>query len=114
MLALPAALAQGVNVSGDWKVTIKSADGTLHGYAAFHQNGEAVTGWLGPSPSDPIPITIVRNGNKLTIRTHPQPGRDVAFAECEVTVSGDKMTGTIDHDKGTIVFLRSSSFDKQQ
>ena len=114
LFAMPAAFAQAVNVSGDWNVTITSADGTLHGYAAFQQNGNAVTGWLGPSASDPIPITLDLKGNTLTIRTHPQPGRAVAFAQCEVTVSGDKMTGTIDHDKGTIEFVRGSSPEKQR
>jgi hypothetical protein len=108
-LAMPAAIAQAVNVSGDWKVTISTVDGTIHGYAAFKQNVDAVTGWLGPSASDPIPITLDLKGDKLTIRTHPQPGRNVAFAECEVTVGGDKMTGTSDKDQGMIEFVRTQT-----
>ncbi len=109
LLGMPAATAQTVNISGDWSVAISTAEGAIHGYAAFHQNGNTVTGWLGPSAADPIPITLDLKGNKLTIKTHPQPGRNVAFAECEVTVSGDEMKGTIDGDKGTIEFVRTPS-----
>ena len=61
--------------------------------AAFTQNGDKVTGWLGPSESDSIPVTLALKGNKLTIWT--QPGRNVAFDGCDVTVDGDKMSGTI-------------------
>ncbi|ERR1700722_3051229 len=104
-LAVPAAFA--ADVSGKWRVTISTQDGKINGFAAFTQTGDAVTGWVGPSESDPIPISVALKGNKLTIRTHPQPGRNVAFDKCEVTVNGDKMTGTVDTDKGTIEFTRS-------
>ncbi len=80
----------------------------VHGVAGFTQNGNHVTGWLGPSETDPIPITLDLRENKLTIWTHPQPGRNVVFARCDVTVDGEKMSGTIDTDKGTIAFSRTS------
>ncbi len=102
----PSALA--ADVTGRWDVRISASDGEIHGVAAFTQNGDQVTGWLGPSESDPIPITLALKGNKLTIWTHPQPGRNVAFDRCEVTVDGDKMRGTIDTDKGRIEFIRTS------
>ena len=102
----PSALA--ADVRGRWEVRISTSDGDIHGVAAFTQNGEKVTGWLGPSESDPIPITLELKGNELTIWTHPQPGRNVAFDRCDVTVEGDKMSGTIDTDKGKIEFTRTS------
>jgi len=105
--AVPSAL--GADLTGKWSVKILSgSDGEVHGVAGFTQNGEHVTGWLGPSESDPIPITLDLKANKLTIWTHPQPGRNVVFARCDVTVNGDKMTGTIDTDGGTIEFTRTS------
>jgi hypothetical protein len=66
-----------------------------------------VTGWVGPDENDPIPINGILKGNKLTIKTSPQPGRTAAFEKCELTVGGDKMAGTIDTDKGKIEFVRS-------
>jgi hypothetical protein len=97
------------NITGIWDVKIISkSDGEVRGVAGFTQNGKHVTGWLGPSERDPIPITLDLDGSKLTIWTHPQPGRNVVFARCDVTVDDDKMSGTIDTDKGTIEFTRTS------
>jgi len=109
LLAFSVPLASAADITGKWDVKIVSAsDGELHGVAGFTQNGNHVTGWLGPSESDPIPITLELKGNKLTIWTHPQPGRNVVFGRCDVTVESDKMSGTIDTDKGTIEFIRIS------
>ncbi len=103
----PDALA--ADITGTWDVKIISAvDGEVHGVAGFNQNGDRVTGWLGPTQSDPIPITLELKGSKLTIWTHPQPGRNVVFARCDLTIDGDKLSGTIDSDKGTIEFTRTS------
>jgi hypothetical protein len=107
LLALSVAPVRAADVTGNWRVTISTPDGSITGAASFEQTGHAVSGWVGPSENDPIPITGVLEGNKLTVRTSPQPGRTVAFDKCEVTVNGDKMTGTIDTDKGTIEFVRS-------
>ena len=113
LLALSAASARAVDVTGHWRVTITTPDGSSTGEAAFQQHGHSVTGWLGPSADDPIPITLVLKGNKLTIKTHPQPGRTVAFDTCQVTVNGDKMTGTIDAGKGTIELVKSKPADRR-
>lgn len=105
--SLPSALT--ADLTGRWNVKIVSkTDGEVHGVAGFTQNGDHLTGWLGPSESDPIPITLDLQGSKLTIWTHPQPGRNVVFARCDVTIEGDKMSGTIDKDKGAIEFTRAS------
>jgi len=41
------------------------------------------------------------------IETHPQEGRTVAFSKAELTINGDKMSGTMDTDKGIIELVRS-------
>lgn len=97
----------GADVTGNWRVTISTPDGPITGVTSFRQTGYAVTGWVGPSENDPIPISGVLKGDKLTIKTSPQPGRTVAFNECEVTMNRDKMVGRIDNDKGTIEFVRN-------
>ena len=66
------------DVTGNWRVTISTPEGTITGKASFKQTGHVVTGWVGPSESDPIPITGTLKENKLTIKTSPQAGRTVA------------------------------------
>lgn len=107
-LVLTVAPAQAANVTGSWRVTISTPQGSITGFAAFRQNGGAVTGWVGPSPSDPIPITGSITGRKLTLTTHPQPGRTVAFHQCELTVKRKRMAGTFDSGKGIITFVRTA------
>ena len=109
LFAMPVPSGVKADLTGSWDVKIVStSDGEVHGVAGFTQTGDRVTGWLGPSESDPIPITLELKGDKLTIWTHPQPGRNVVFTKCVVTLEGDTMTGTIDSDKGTIAFKRIS------
>jgi hypothetical protein len=108
LCALLAAPVRAADVTGTWRVTISKPDGAVTGKASFRQTGHVVAGWVGLSEDDPIPITGTLKGNKLTIRTSPQPGRTVAFDECEVTVNGNKMAGTIDTDKGTIEFVKTA------
>jgi hypothetical protein len=98
---------RAADVTGNWRVTISTSDGVISGMASFKQSGEVVTGWVGPSENDPITIDGILKKNKLTIKTSPRPGRTVAFNRCDLTVSGDKMAGTIDTNKGTIEFVKS-------
>jgi hypothetical protein len=100
--------AWAADVTGHWQVTISTPDRKITGVASLQQAGHVVTGWVGPSESDPIPITGTLKGRKLTIKTSPQPGRVVAFGQCDLTVDRDKMAGTIDRDKGTIEFVRQA------
>ena len=100
--------ARAADVTGAWRVTISKSDGAITGKASLKQTGDKVTGWVGPNENDPIPVTGVLKGNKLTIKTFPQPGRTAAFNQCDLTVHGDKMAGAIDTDKGKIEFLRST------
>jgi len=107
VLATMAAPAWAADVTGKWQVSISMADGVITGKASLKQTGEKVTGWVGPDEYDPIPVDGTIKGNKLTLKTRPQPGRTVAFDRCNLTVSSDKMAGTIDTDKGKIEFLRA-------
>jgi len=99
-----------VDVTGKWQVTISVAEGTIIGKGSLSQIGDSVTGWVGPSENDPIPITGIFEKDKLIIKTLPQPGRTVAFDKVELKVNGDTMSGMIEngsHGNGTIKFMRS-------
>lgn len=100
--------ALAADVTGGWRVTIWTPDRTITGKASLKQSGDKVTGWVGPRETDPIPVDGMLRGNKLTLKTHPQPGRAVAFDQCDLTLDGDKMAGTIDTDRGKIEFVRNT------
>jgi hypothetical protein len=98
------------DVTGSWRVTISTSDGSIVGVALLEQSGEKVTGWLGPDEANRIPVSGVLNGSRLTLKTFSQPGRTVAFDTCELTVSDDKMAGSIERNgspQGTIEFIRT-------
>jgi hypothetical protein len=104
-----AAVAQAVDVSGTWAVTITTASGTISGKASLNQAGDRVTGQIGPSADPTIPIEGGLSGTKLTLKTNPQRGRTAAFERCELTVGDDKMVGTVeggDVGSGRIEFVR--------
>jgi hypothetical protein len=61
---------------------------------------------IGPAVTDMMPADGTMQGNRLTLMTRPRTGRTAAFSKCEATVSGDRMTGTVDTDKGTIELVR--------
>jgi hypothetical protein len=111
LLLAPAAPTLAADVTGSWQVTISTKDGTITGVASLKQAGDVVTGWVGHSKDDPIPIAGTLKKSKLTLKTSPQTGRTVAFDKCNLTVDGDKMSGTFEQsgstDTGTIKFIRS-------
>jgi hypothetical protein len=98
--------AQNVDVTGAWDVTIIKPDGSVSGLAILSQDGTKITGMIGPAVTDMMPAEGTWDGDKLTILTRPRTGRTAAFAKCELTGTRDRMTGTIDTDKGTIEFIR--------
>jgi hypothetical protein len=100
------AQAQNVDVTGAWDVTITKPAGSASGLAILSQDGTKITGMIGPSDTDMMPVEGTVDGNKLTLLTRPRTGRTAAFAKCELTVTHDRMTGTIDTDKGTIEVIR--------
>jgi len=111
LLALVAHVTAGqkptVDVTGAWAVTITpSSGGTVTGLAIFSQDGSKITGMIGPAETDMMPAEGTVDGDKVTLLPRPRTGRTAAFAKCELTATADKMTGTIDTDKGAIEFIR--------
>jgi hypothetical protein len=98
--------SQSVDVTGAWEVTITRPAGSVTGLAILSQDGSTVTGMIGPAETDMMPADGRVEGNTLTLMTRPRTGRTAAFAKCDVTITRDHMTGTIDSDKGTIAFVR--------
>jgi hypothetical protein len=103
---MQAAQAQKVDVTGAWDVTITKPDGSVSGLAILSQDGTKITGMIGPAVTDMFPAEGTWDGDKLTILARPRKGRTTAFAKCELTGTRERMTGTIDTDKGTIEFIR--------
>jgi hypothetical protein len=103
------AATEAADITGNWAVTITTADGKITGKASLKLTGDKVTGQIGPSDDPTIPIEGVLTPHKLTLKTHPRPGRTAAFDSCELTVGDQKMSGTIqggDAGTGSIEFVR--------
>jgi len=98
--------AGAVDVTGQWSVTITLGGETMRGVALLKQTGNEVTGSIGADERNQHPLDGVVSGNRLTLTTHPRPGRTVAFDTCELNIDGEKMSGTTERkgssDKGTI------------
>ena len=97
---------QKFDVTGAWTVTITMAEGQAAGLAILSQDGTTVTGMIGPAETDMMPADGTVSGDRLILRTRPRTGRTAAFSMCEVTITGDRMSGTIDTDKGKIEFVK--------
>jgi len=97
---------QTPDVTGAWDVTITMPGGAASGLAILSQDGAKVTGMIGPAETDMMPAEGTVDGDKLILLTRPRTGRTAAFAKCELSITRDRMTGTIDTDKGTIEFIR--------
>ena len=50
------AAVKAADVTGQWAVTITTADGKISGKASLKQTGDKVTGQIGPSEDATIPI----------------------------------------------------------
>jgi hypothetical protein len=50
----PSAVA---DVAGRWSVNISGSDGAIGGVASLDQQGDKVTGWMGPKEDDTIPVS---------------------------------------------------------
>jgi hypothetical protein len=98
--------AQKFDVTGAWTVTITMPDGQATGLAILSQDGMEVTGMIGPAETDMMPAKGTVSEDKLIVTPHPRTGRTAAFAKCEVTVTGDRMSGTVDTNKGKIEFVK--------
>ena len=95
-----------VDVTGAWDVTITMSGGSVSGLAVLSQDGPKVTGMLGPALTDMFPVEGTWEGDTLIILARPRTGRTTAFTKCELMGTRERMTGTIDTNKGTIEFVR--------
>ena len=95
------------DVTGNWRVTLSTHDGTLTGKASLKQTGESVTGWVRLAKTTQFQSQGQSKATSSPSR-RTQPGRTVAFDECDLTVNDDKMVGNMDADKGEIEFARTS------
>jgi hypothetical protein len=98
--------APAVDVTGAWSVTLTMAGRQVTGLAILSQDGETITGMIGPGETEMMPADGTVSGNTVVLMTRPRKGRTAAFAKCEMTVKGDRMTGTLDTDKGTIELVK--------
>ena len=103
---MQAAQAQKVDVTGAWDVTITKPDGSVSDLAILSQDGTKIVGMIGAAVTDMFPVEGTWDGDRLTILARPRKGRTTAFAKCELTGTRERMTGTIDTDKGTVEFIR--------
>jgi hypothetical protein len=97
---------QHVDVTGAWDLTIMTSGGSLSGLAVLSQDGTKVTGMLGPALTDMFPVEGTWDGDKLSILARLRTGRSTAFTKLELRGTRERLTGTIDTDKGTIEFIR--------
>jgi hypothetical protein len=94
MVVCLAASIRAADVTGTWKVTITLGGNAVAGVALLNQAGDKITGSIGANESNQHPLDGVVEGNRITLTTHPRPGRTVAFDKCYLTLDGEKMTGT--------------------
>ncbi len=99
-----------VDVTGRWIVTISLDGETISGVALLTQNGDEVTGSIGPDERNQHPLEGVVEREQITLTTLPRPGRTVAFDKCYLTLDGETLKGRIERagssDGGTIEFRR--------
>ena len=98
--------APAVDVTGAWDVTLTIGSNQITGLAILSQDGQKITGMIGPAETDMMPAEGTVSGNTVTVMTRPRTGRSAAFSKFEATVQGDRMTGTIDTDRGQIELVK--------
>jgi hypothetical protein len=114
-LLLLSTAAFAADIAGTWQITISGTapDGTVQkdtGMAVLQQNGDVLTGWVGPDETRQSPISegSVKD-NKIVLKASPRPDRTMTF---ELTISGEKLVGTVsrtgDSRTATVEFVRSA------
>ena len=114
-LILLASSAFAADLTGTWQVAITASrpNGTVEtdkGIAVLKQNGDQITGTMGPDESRQTPIaegTI--KDNKVVLKMQQRPDRTMTF---ELTINGEKLVGTGertgDPQKATVELVKSS------
>ena len=101
------------DVTGTWQFTISMTepDGSVRkesGLAVLKQNGDLITGTMGPvNRQNPIVEGTIKD-DKVTLKIVPQPNLTMTF---ELTVRGDKLVGTYERtgltNKSPVEFVKS-------
>ena len=101
-----AAQEQSADVTGAWTVTFTLPGGTV--VRSRDSESGRCPNYRHDWPCGDRHDARRGNGGRKQgdLVTRPRKGRTAAFAKCELTIAGDRMTGTIDTDKGTIEFVR--------
>jgi hypothetical protein len=101
--AFPATNAQSKSVTGAWKLTIESQNGTSNPSMTLKQEGEELTGtYKGRLGEAPLKGTVKGNDIKWTIKVNAQ-GNELQI-DYTGTVDGDTMKGKVkfgDFGEGT-------------
>jgi hypothetical protein len=94
-LATAAAVgAQATNVTGNWKLTIETPNGTGGPSVVFKQEGEELTGtYKGRFGDAPLKGTVKGKDIKFSVKVSAQ-GQDIQV-DYEGTVDGDTMKGKV-------------------
>jgi hypothetical protein len=90
-----AAQAGGMNVSGEWNVTVETSAGSGSPSFTFKQDGETLTGtYKGQFGESPLTGTVKGNDIKFTIKINAQ-GQELTIEYSGKIESKDSMKGTV-------------------
>jgi D-glucosaminate-6-phosphate ammonia-lyase len=92
VMVVPAMGAYATDVTGEWKLTVESPNGTGTPTVTFKQDGETLTGtYKGRFGEAPLKGTVKGNDIKFSLTISPQ-GQDLQI-DYTGTVDGDTMKG---------------------
>jgi hypothetical protein len=94
---MPASAPQagGVNITGDWSVTVETSAGSGNPSFTFKQEGETLTGmYKGQLGEGPLTGTVKGADIKFTIKVNAQ-GQDLTIVYTGKIESKDSMKGTV-------------------
>ncbi len=95
-LGLPvAATAQGLDLSGEWVLTVESPNGTGERQVTFVQDGDALSGEISSSRAAGE-LTGTVDGDKVTFVAVVQLEGGAFDITYTATVTGDEMEGSVD------------------
>jgi len=94
LAAAPAVGAQSTNVSGNWKLTLETPNGTANPSLVLKQDGEKLTGtYKGRFGESPLEGAVKGKEIKFTVKVNAQ-GQEILL-EYAGTVEGDTMKGKV-------------------
>jgi hypothetical protein len=94
LAAAPTVGAQTTNVSGNWKLTLETPNGTANPSLVLKQDGEKLTGtYKGRFGESPVEGAVKGKEIKFTVKVSAQ-GQEIQL-EYAGTVEGDTMKGKV-------------------